>query len=183
MKLNLGSGLKRYDGYLNVDRDAEVNPDFIVDIEKGDLPFDDNSVDAVIAHHILEHIGESFLHFMQELYRVCKDGTIIDIEVPHHRHENFFGDPTHKRPITVPMLQKFSKKYNQWHIETYNSARGFGQTLNVDFEIIEVDYIIENDYAELAQRGEYEQIHQLSKRFNNVYSDLKVKLMVVKDEQ
>ena len=111
MKLNLGSGLKRYDGYLNVDYDPLVNPDYIVDIEKGDLPFEDNSVDAVIAHHILEHIGENFLHFMQELYRVCKDGAIIDIEVPHHRHENFFGDPTHKRPITVEMLKKFSKKY------------------------------------------------------------------------
>ena len=100
MKLNLGSGLKRIDGFLNVDYDERSNPDFIVDLEKGILPFEDNSVDGIVAHHILEHIGEGFLTLMKEIYRVSKDGTIIDIEVPHHRHENFFGDPTHKRPIT-----------------------------------------------------------------------------------
>jgi len=182
MKLNIGSGLKRIDGYLNVDYNPQVNPDFIVDLEKGILPFDNNSVDGIIAHHILEHIGDNFLKLMEEIYRVCKDGAIIDIEVPHHRHENFFGDPTHRRPITVEMLRKFSKKYNNWHIETYNSTVGFGIALNVDFEIIYQDYIVDTDYRELIEKGQFQEIHEMSKRFNNVYSDLRVKLVVIKDE-
>lgn len=182
MKLNLGSGLKRYEGYLNVDSDPEVKPDYILNIEEAKFPWPDDSVDEIIAHHILEHIGETFLEFMKELYRVCKSGAIIDIEVPHHRHENFYGDPTHKRFITVELLRKFSKKYNNWHIETYNSSRGFGNMLGVDFEILEFDYIVDGDYKELIQRGEFQQLHELSKRFNNVYSDLRIKLAVVKDE-
>lgn len=182
MKLNIGSGFKRIDGYLNVDYDSNVNPDFVVDLEKGILPFDDDSVDAVIAHHILEHIGENFLTFMKELYRVCKDGTVIDIEVPHHRHENFFGDPTHKRPITVDVLRKFSKKYNRWHIENHNSYSGFGLFLNVDFEILEYDFIIDQDYLHLVENGSFDQINEMAKRFNNVYSDLRIKLVVIKDE-
>jgi len=181
MKINLGSGLTRIDGYLNVDYDESVKPDFVVDIEKGILPFEDNSVEAVIAHHILEHIGEGFLTLMKELYRVCKDGAIIDIEVPHHRHENFFGDPTHRRPVTTEMLRKFSKKYNQWHIDTYNSSSGFGLFLDVDFEIIEQDFTVDQDYMDLVQKGEFQRLHELSKRFNNVYSDLRVKLAVIKD--
>lgn len=182
MKLNLGSGLKRVDGYLSVDSDPLVKPDFVVNLEEAKFPWPDNSVDAVVAHHIFEHIGENFLKFMQELYRVCKNGAIIDIEVPHHRHENYFGDPTHKRPITVEMFRKFSKKYNNWHIETYNSSRGFGNLLNVDFETVEFDYIVDGDYRELVDKGEFQQLHELSKRFNNVYSDLRIKLAVIKDE-
>lgn len=182
MKINLGAGLKRYDGFLNVDSDPSSNPDYVVNLDKDYLPFEDNSVEEVIAHHILEHIGDGFLNFMKELYRVCKNGAIIDIEVPHHRHENFFGDPTHVRPITITMLQKFSKKYNDWHIKTYNSFSGFGHQLNVDFEILEYDYIIENDYLHLAKEGKYDEIEALSKRLINVYSDTKVKLMVVKND-
>lgn len=181
MKVNLGSGLKRIDGYVNVDSYAGCNPDYVVDLEKDNLPFEDDSVEAIHAHHILEHIGDNFLNLMKELYRVCKDGAIIDIEVPHHRHENFFGDPTHVRPITIEMLQKFSKKYNDWHIKTYNSFTGFGNLLNVDFEIIEHEYLIENDYLHLAKEGKYEEIAQYARRFNNVYTDLKVKLAVVKE--
>lgn len=182
MKINIGSGLKRIDGYLNVDHNPAVNPDIVLNIENAEFPWPDNSIDAVIAHHILEHIGETFLKFMKELYRVCKNGAVIDIEVPHHRHENFYGDPTHKRFITVEMLKQFSKKYNNWHIETYNSSMGFGNFLDVDFEILDYDYVVDTDYIELAQKGEFQQIHELSKRFNNVYRDVRIKLVVIKDE-
>jgi predicted SAM-dependent methyltransferase len=181
MKINIGGGLKRFDGFLNVDADTLSNPDFVVDLNKDLLPFDDNTIEEIKAHHILEHIGDGFLSLMQEIYRVCKDGAIIDIEVPHHRHENYFGDPTHVRPITVEMLKKFSKKYNQWHIDTYGSFSGFGMTLNVDFEILEFDYIIENEYRYLVDQGKFDEIQAISHRFNNVYSDTKIKLIVVKD--
>lgn len=160
-----------------------MNPDYTVDLNKGLLPFETNCVDAIIAHHILEHIGDNFLLLMKEIYRVCKDGAIIDIEVPHHRHENFFGDPTHVRPITVEMLKKFSKKYNDWHISVYNSFIGFGNSLNVDFEILDYDYIIDSPYAHLAQEGRFEELSQIASRFNNVYSDLRVKLVVIKNEE
>lgn len=182
MKLNLGSGLKRIDGFLNVDYDEKSNPDFIVDLEKGILPFEDNSVDGIVAHHILEHIGEGFLTLMKEIYRVSKDGTIIDIEVPHHRHENFFGDPTHKRPITIGVLRQFSKKYNEYHTRQYNSVTGLGIDLDVNFEIVEFDFNVDGDYHDLVVNGNFEQLHEMSKRFNNVYTDLKVKMVVIKDE-
>ena len=181
LKVNLGSGLKRYEGFVNVDALEICNPDYIVDLNKDPLPFEDNSVSEIRAYHILEHIGDGFLNLMKEIYRVCEDGALIDIEVPHHRHENFFGDPTHVRPITVEMLKKFSKKYNQWHVETYGSFSGFGLSLDVDFEILEFDCIIENDYIPLANQGKFDEIAEMAKRFNNVYSDLRVKLVVIKD--
>lgn len=180
MKINLGSGYKKIPGFLNVDSNPLVSPDFLVNLESDALPFEDNSITEIRAHHILEHIGENFLSLMKEIYRVCVDGAIIDIEVPHHRHENFFGDPTHKRPITVEMMKQFSKKYNQWHINTYNSSSGFGLILDVDFEILEFDYTIDSMYSELADKGEFEKIQMLARQINNVYQDTRIKLVVIK---
>jgi len=110
MKINLGSGYKRFDGFVNVDNNHDAEPDYIVDLEKDKLPFDDNSVDEIKAHHILEHIGDGFFHLMQEMYRVCEDGAVIDIQVPHHRHEVFFGDVTHIRPITTESRDSSAKR-------------------------------------------------------------------------
>lgn len=183
MKVNLGSGLKKLDGFVNVDHDVLTNPDFVVDLEKDKLPFEDNSVDEMRAHHILEHMGEGFLSLMQEIYRVCKNGAIIDIAVPHHRHENFFGDPTHRRPITVLMLRQFSKKYCTWHQGHFGSSSGFAPRLNVDFEVAHFEYTVEWEYRDLYEQGKIEELNELAKRFNNVFVDVYIKLLVIKEEK
>jgi ubiquinone/menaquinone biosynthesis C-methylase UbiE len=180
MKINLGGGLKRFDGFLNVDHDPLTNPDFCFDIEKDKFPFDDNSIEEVKAHHILEHIGDKFFNFMKELYRVCKNGAIIDIFVPHHRHENYFNDPTHRRPITVEMLKQFSKKWCEWHQDYWKSSSGFAPRLNVDFEITTFEYLVDYEYEEMAKQGRQEEIFELAKRFNNVFFETKIKLVVIK---
>ena len=38
MKINLGSGYKRIDGFLNIDDDPLVEPDFLCNIENDRLP-------------------------------------------------------------------------------------------------------------------------------------------------
>lgn len=180
MKLNIGGGYVKYEGFLNVDHDPLTNPDIVMNLNEDKFPILDSVVDEIKAHHILEHIGDGFLNLMKEMYRVCSDGAIIDIRVPHHRHENFFGDPTHVRPITLETLRLFSKKYNVWHMQQYNSSSGFGIKLDVDFEILDYEFIVDDDYAELAAQEKYEQLHQMSRQINNVYSELRVKLGVLK---
>ena len=49
-------------------------------------------------------IRRVFLGMMKELYRICRDGAEIEINVPHPRHDNFIGDPTHVRIITPDTL-------------------------------------------------------------------------------
>lgn len=181
MKINLGSGLTRIDGFVNVDSDALCNPDYVVDIEKENLPFEDSSVDAIVAHHILEHLGDGFLHVMKEMYRVCKDGALVSIRVPHHRHEHFFNDPTHRRPITVETIRMFSKKYNLLMQERTGSWSGFGMVLDVDYEVIDYELVPDGAYQELADKGDWQQLDELSFRFNNVFCETVIKAMVIKD--
>ena len=180
MKINIGGGYKTYDGFLNLDLDPNTNPDYIVNLELDILPFDDNTIDEVKAHHILEHLGEGFFHLIKELYRVCKDGAIIDIVVPHHRHDIFLADPTHRRPILIEGLRLFSKKYNYDHIEQGGSSSGLGIAYDVDFEIIHTDYTLDPFYTDFIRNNEREVVIEKERSCNNFIQETKIKWLVVK---
>lgn len=182
MKINLGSGYKRYPGFLNVDHDPLTHPDFLADLEDLHLPIEDNSVDYILAHHVLEHIGAGFFSLMKELYRVCEHDAIIEIKVPHHRSEIFFSDPTHVRPITVDGMMLFSKSYNEEHIRLYNSSSGFGIKCDVDFEIVQYNF---NPYPKWETRFESltnEQIEEIVMDYNNVFYETIIIMKAVKNE-
>ena len=111
LKLNLGCGSKKLDGYLNVDKFGE--PDMVFDLETFPWPWEDSSVSKILLSHVLEHLGQDtdiYLNIIKELYRVCKNNAEILVIVPHPRHDTFMTDPTHVRPITVDGLIMFSKK-------------------------------------------------------------------------
>lgn len=182
MKLNIGSGYKRIPGFLNVDHDPLTKPDFLSDLENLSLPIEDNSVDYILAHHVLEHIGSGFFSLMQELYRVCKNDAIIDIAVPHHRSEIFYSDPSHVRPITIDTMQLFSKQYNQWHIDTYNSSSGFGLKLNVDFTIVDAKFNAYPKWEERFKTMSKEQIDEAIMDYNNVFHETCIIMKAIKDE-
>lgn len=178
MKLNLGSGLTKIPGFLNVDSNPLCKPDILADVEKK-LPFEDSSVDEIRAYHIFEHIND-FFGFVQELYRICKHKAIIDIEVPHPRHDIFLGDVGHIRPITVENLKQFSKKYNQYEMEKWNSNIGYAISLDVDFEIVDFNYVIEDFYLKQFQNMKNEEIDRIARSYNNVISLIKIKWMAIK---
>lgn len=180
MKINLGAGNTRIPDFINIDYDANSNPDYALDIEKDRLPFDDNTVECVIAHHILEHLGEGYFHCLQELYRVCKDGAIIDIRVPHPRHDCYLADPTHRRPITPLGLQLFSKKFNEHCRSTGAASSQLGEYFGVDFDIVDWSYIPEEHYREKLADKPKEYVEEYINERANVVSEIHIKLMVVK---
>jgi len=194
-KINLGSGYKRYEGFVNVDDDALVEPDYIVQLDDVNikLPFEDNSVSEIKAEHILEHIGEGFIPLMVELYRVAEHGCILDIIVPHHQHDVFYGDPTHKRPITVPVMYMFSKKYCDNHIRTYNSSSGIANKYKIDWDMVHFEYEYDqfyvpmlNDFFKRKEEGKVTPeedfaIQRLMREATNVALNTKIKMIAVKE--
>jgi len=95
MKLHLGCGHNKKKGYLNCDISSDVNPDKVVDLEKK-LPFKDNSVDEILAEHVLEHVN-NFVPLMHEFCRVCKKGAMIRIKVPFYASWGQYNICTHVR--------------------------------------------------------------------------------------
>jgi len=106
--LDIGCGkrqVKKKEGYIGIDKNPNVNPDVVRDIEKG-LPFCDNSVDGIFTSHTLEHI-EDLVFVMEEMWRVCKPGAKIEIRVPHYKEIGAWRDPLHKRFFTEQTFQYF----------------------------------------------------------------------------
>ena len=108
MKLNLGCGQSKKKGYINIDSSKQVNPDKVIDLEKAKLPFKDNSVDEIIAEHVLEHIN-NFIPLVHEMYRVCKNNSMIKIKTPFYSSWGQFNDPTHVRFFSPFTFNYFSK--------------------------------------------------------------------------
>ena len=70
MKLNLGAGYTKLEGYINIDIRESVSPDMVADLSK-EFPFESNSVDEVRAFDFLEHIplGKT-IDVIEEIFRV-----------------------------------------------------------------------------------------------------------------
>ena len=88
-RVNIGCGPYAQPGYINIDKNARwPNVDIVRDIRLG-LPFDDSSVDEILASHVLEHLdSDELMNVMQECYRVLKPGCPINIVVPLHDLES-----------------------------------------------------------------------------------------------
>lgn len=84
MKLNLGAGDQKIEGYQSVDVAPECKPDFLLDITKFPWPWEENSIDGIMADNIMEHIEpKTFIKVMNECHRILKPGCQIWIRVPH----------------------------------------------------------------------------------------------------
>ena len=87
-KLNIGCGHKTANGFTNVDIAPNIILDAIVDIDHDQLPFKSGSQNAVLASHVLEHVGH--LEFvMEEIHRVLKIDGILEVYVPYGRNKAF----------------------------------------------------------------------------------------------
>lgn len=96
IKLNLGCEDQVLPGFINVDIKKKEGV-FNYDLNKHPYPWKDNSVDFILASNVIEHLDDP-TKFMLELYRICKDGTIVEVIAPHFSLFANNADLTHKRP-------------------------------------------------------------------------------------
>lgn len=93
--LDVGCGRLKFPGAVGIDRLASTHADVIHDLDDLPYPFDDESFDAVIARHVLEHL-EAPLNVLGELHRLTRPGGIVTIITPHFSSSTSWADPTHR---------------------------------------------------------------------------------------
>lgn len=97
-KLNLGCATDRIDGWINLDIEPNVRPTIAATVYK--LPFKDNSIDHVLASHLLEHLYD-IPSVKNEIHRVLKEnGTFVFI-VPEYTSPDAWGCDTHVRAFSL----------------------------------------------------------------------------------
>lgn len=185
MKLNLGCGRRKLDGWLNVDRSALCQPDQVVDLEQVPWPWPDGSVDEIMLSHVLEHLGattQSYFAIIKELWRICRDGATVTIVVPHPRHDDFLHDPTHVRAITTEGLSMFSQALNREWLEKGWANTPLGIELGVDFTIRSTAYVLDEPWRSRFQNGELSKadIGDAMRCYVNVVKEATIVLAAVK---
>ena len=185
MRLNLGSGQWKLEGYVNVDRSPESAPDRVVDLEQLPWPFEDGSAEEVVMSHVLEHLGESttvYFGILKELYRICRPGAEVKITVPHPRHDTFLIDPTHVRAILPESMALLSKKRNLECKAKGISDTPLGLYLDVDFEVVEVSQLLDPLWEKELASGKMSESEVLgiSRLYSNVIKEITIVMKAVK---
>lgn len=185
LKLNLGCGYRKIDGFVNVDKFPACSPDRVADLEAFPWPFESDTADEVHMIHVLEHLGattECFFSIIKELYRVCKHGAPVLIKVPHPRSDAFLGDPTHVRPITSDVLSLFSKQANREFLDKGLPNSPLAFYLDVDFRLISTNFTLSPRWGSRMAEGKITEaeLYDAYLDFSNVVDEITIRLEVVK---
>ena len=136
MKINLGSGGRPLDDYINVDKNPDApKVDIVHDLDEYPWPFASESIDEVTVDQCLEHLLDHN-KAMKEIFRILKKGGKARISVPHFTWQFAFHDPTHRhfygyntffyyardcgyfdfRFTSCQVKLTFGKRYSLWNI-------------------------------------------------------------------
>lgn len=95
MRIDLGSGNRKFQNCVGIDRIAYADTDLVFDYNH-QLPLEDNSVEFVMASHCLEYVDD-LQAVMQELYRVCQHKAIVCIVAPYAHVSAHIVNPEYKQ--------------------------------------------------------------------------------------
>ena len=97
IKIDLGCGMEKKDGFLGVDLHKFDGVDVVLNIGKDPWPWATDSVDEAYCAHTIEHLEwVERVHFFNELYRVLKPTGTAKVVLPSWSSSRYYGDPTHK---------------------------------------------------------------------------------------
>ncbi len=188
LRLNLGCGFLYDPAYTNVDSSKECAPDLVWDLEKTPWPWQDDSVSEIRLFHVLEHLGqtsESYFDIWKEMWRVCRNGALVHIRVPHWHHENFYNDPTHLRPITPTGVGEFDQTHNRRSLERGGGGGApFGLLHGIDFELRpeDIEYFYTQKVADQVFSGAIsrEMLEHLREHQNNISNEVRMTVRAMK---
>ncbi len=174
IKLEIGCGINKTEGYTGIDVNPDSHADIIHDLNTFPYPFKDNEIDAIKAFDVLEHLDD-VLKVMEELHRISRNGTFIEIRVPFPSGTNYPSDPTHKRAFTSRSFDYFIPGKSAYDKYAYS---------NVKFRMIECEYErfkkrrtwYQRHYKRWANKykSKYEEFNMYKFQIEDIYFKLEV---------
>lgn len=168
MKLDLGCGNKKKEGFIGVDIISMPGVDKVIDLGKYPWPFKDNSIEEIYCSHYIEHTSD-LVKFMDEVWRICKNGAKLTFEAPYYTSTFAVQDPTHKRSVSGETFLYFNKKWREDYSIGY-------YPIKANFNILEMNVVYNPDWA---QKPDAEKLYA-QKHYINVIDFIIVKMEAVK---
>lgn len=134
VKLDIGCGKNKREGFIGVDQYPMENVDVVMDVREV-WPYENDSVDEVHSSHFVEHLtGVERVKFYNELHRVMKVGAKATIIVPHWASNRAYGDFTHQWPPVSEMSFYYLSKEWRATQAPHTDAQWNPLGYNCDFE-------------------------------------------------
>jgi predicted SAM-dependent methyltransferase len=132
-------------------------------LEQFPYPFEDESADEIYCSHYIEHTT-NLIRFMDEIYRILKQGRDCTMVAPYYNSIEAWRDPTHRRAISEDTFNYFNKAWRE--------AR------QLDHYDIKSDFIVTH---ELSLKPEWKMRSEEARKFairhyTNVVDEIKVTL-------
>jgi hypothetical protein len=132
LKLDLGCGDNKKEGFKGVDYAKTKSTDYVHDLLKFPWPFKDGSVEEVHTSHFFEHIPAKMRpRFMDELFRVLEPGGKVTIITPYFNSVRATQDFTHEWPPISPNSFLYFNK--NWRIENKLTHGYYDMKCDFDF--------------------------------------------------
>lgn len=173
-KLNLGCGFAHLDGFVNVDYSDICQPDKVVDLNVLPWPFENDEFSHIVAKDVIEHLGGvnnvTFHDIIAEMYRVSENGAVWEVQVPHHRCDHAWDDPTHMRPITPTSFKMYDQKRALDLLKEGRNETPISIMSGIDAETVEVKFQFIDYWLNKVKEKEIteEQLYEALSFQNNV---------------
>lgn len=168
LRLDLGCGQNKREGFKGVDIEKVEGVDYVVDLFQFPWPFEDSSVDEIHMSHFVEHVPD-LCKFMNEIYRICKNEAIITSITPYYTSIRAWQDPTHVRAISEVTYYYFSKEWREVQKLDHYPVEG-------DFEVVNISASFNSPWDMKSEEArEFARVH-----YFNVISDITAILKVKK---
>lgn len=145
--LDVGCGQNKYPNSIGLDYNPRTGADVIHDLREFPYPFDDNEFDLVYASHLVEHLPD-VIPFVEEVFRITKNGGRIKFITPHYTNPDWNCDPTHKNHFSSYSFQtfdaekrhfKFYSDINLRPVKRYVTVLSLWKVFGLEF-LINVDH-------------------------------------------
>jgi len=141
LKLHLGCGEKRIEGYKNIDIRYLPSVDIVDDI-KTLKSFKEKSVDVIYASHVLEHFGRwKYMSVLQRWFELLKPSGVLRIAVPDFEQiVNFYLKTGDLKTVIAPIYGA------QDYLENFHYHAWDFKSLSKDLENIGFRFIQRYDW-------------------------------------